>query len=346
MSASIYIFLFCIGIVLILLFDLLYVGKNSHILSTKEAFTWTIIWICLSFLFSLYLLFFGHNIHDINNLDNLKDIIARYGPDTIINNDYISSLANYRYDLAISFITGYLIELTLSIDNLFVIMLIFSSFSLSEKYYKKVLFWGILGAIVFRCIFIFAGVAIVEKFQWLLVVFGIFLLYSGFKILLFKEKDKKFNIKNSLILKIISKKINIFPRYVKDHFVLKSDNKCYITPLLVILIFVEISDIIFAFDSIPAIFSVSSDPYIIFFSNIFAIIGLRSMFFLLFKVVDMFYYLKYGISVLLVFIGFKLIFHQYLTEIGFKTIYSLFIISSILLLSVLLSYIKNKFSKK
>ncbi|NJO68248.1 MAG: TerC/Alx family metal homeostasis membrane protein, partial [Bacteroidetes bacterium] len=239
-----------------------------------------------------------------------------------------------------------LIEYTLSMDNVFVIMMILGAFSVGKKYYKQVLFWGILGAIILRFIFIFAGAALIQKFEWVLYFFGAFLVYTGISIFINRNKDEKIEPKNHWLVKFLSRKFPLFPRYVRHRFFVKRNRKLYMTPLFVVLILIEFTDIVFALDSIPAIFAVTRDPYIVFFSNIFAIIGLRSLFFLLMRVVDLFHYLKIGISFLLVFVGFKLLAHGWLEQIGFKSVYSLYVILATLVICVILSLIYPVKSKE
>jgi len=205
-----------------------------------------------------------------------------------------------------------------------------------HKDYKLVLFWGILGAIILRFVFIFAGVAVIHKFAWVLLIFGGFLLFQGLKILFEKEKKGK-NPKDSRLIKYINRYINIYPEYTKDSFWFSKNGKLFFTPLFLVLIMIEFSDIIFAFDSIPAIFAVSMDPFIVFFSNIFAILGLRSLFFLIANIIDKFRFLKPGVAVLLIFVGFKLLFHSKLKSWGFQPEYSLYFIAFVMVASILLS---------
>ena len=184
--------------------------------------------------------------------------------------------------------------------------MILQGFSVPLKDYKKVLFWGILGAIILRFVFIFAGVVIIRKFEWVLLLFGGFLLFQGFKILFEKEKVAK-DPKDSWLVKFLSKHINLHTSYSNDNFWFRDNGKLFFTPLFIVLIMIEFSDLVFAFDSIPAIFAVSRDPYIVFFSNIFAILGLRSLFFLVANLVNRFRFLKPGVAILLIFVGAKLL---------------------------------------
>jgi tellurite resistance protein TerC len=250
-------------------------------------------------------------------------------------------LAEYRNNMSMSYLAGYFIEQTLSIDNVFVILLILQSFAVPLKNYKTVLFWGVLGAIVLRFIFIFAGAALIHKFAWILYIFGAFLLFQGGKIL-FSKNEEKSDPHDSFVFKFFSRYLNVSKDYHGDKFFYKYDKKVIFTPLMVVVVMVEFTDLIFALDSIPAVFSVSLDPFVVFFSNIFAIIGLRSLFFLLANMVDKFRFLSVGVSVLLMFVGLKLLAHDWLDEIGFKTSYSLYFIAATLVLSVLLSILLPK----
>lgn len=227
-------------------------------------------------------------------------------------------------------------------------MMIFTSFGVSKKEYQHVLNWGILGAIVLRFIFIFAGAAIISTFEWILVIFGFILLYNGWKMLFGKENNEHIEVSNNPFVKFLSKHFNVYPSFVGDNFFtrcIKGENgelmisdkgKWFITPLLLTVVVIETSDLVFAFDSIPAIFSVSRDPYVVFFSNIFAILGLRSMFFLLSAIVDKFRFLKTGVAILLLFIGFKLLLSEWFEM---DAIISLIFIMVILFGSILLSII-------
>jgi len=228
------------------------------------------------------------------------------------------------------------IEKTLSVDNIFVILLILRGFSVPLKDYKSVLFWGILGAIVLRFIFIFAGSALIQKFDWILLIFGAFLIYQGGKILWKKEEEPK-DPHDYAIVRYLSGHFNITRGYSHDRFFLRKDGKLFLTPLFVVVVLIEFTDLLFAMDSIPAVFAVSLDPFVVFFSNIFAIIGLRALFFLIANIVDKFRFLKAGVSILLIFVGVKLLFHTWLDEVGFKPAYSLYFIAFILIMSIVLS---------
>ena len=246
---------FVIFIAAILVLDMLVIDRKAHVVSIKEAGSWTAVWIILALAFAVFIYFHGDMVHGIENFDDLKLIASRYASHLKLDpNDYEGSLQQYRHYMTISYISGYLIEKTLSVDNLFVMMMIFTSFGVNKKDYQHVLNWGILGAIVLRFVFIFAGAALISRFAWILLVFGGFLVYSGAKMFLNRNKKEEIN--------------------ALEH-------------------------------------PVSLDPFVVFFSNIFAILGLRALFFLLAAIADKFRYLKVGVSVLLVFIGVKMLIHDF-----------------------------------
>jgi tellurite resistance protein TerC len=338
-----YFVIFCAAIVAVLVFDLAFIGRKSHVLSFKEATIWTGVWVSLAMLFYIFILYFGDRFHGIANFNELTALQAKYAPQLKLDaGSFANSLEIYRKNMGMEFLSGYLIEYTLSMDNVFVIMLILSGFSVSQKYYKQVLFWGILGAIVLRFLFIFTGAALIEKFEWVLLVFGAFLVFTGIKLFFNRNNDEKIEPQDHWLVKFLSSHLNVYPRYVKDHFFIRRKGLFYITPLLIVLVVIEFTDLIFATDSIPAIFAVTRDPFLVFFSNIFAIIGLRSLFFLLLRVMDLFHYLNIGIAFLLVFVGCKLLFHAKLDELGFKSVYSLIVILSTLALCIGLSILFPK----
>jgi tellurite resistance protein TerC len=278
--------LFLLGILIFLALDLGVFNKNPHIISVKEASIWTSIWVCLSFLFSgvIYWLYSSGNINNVNALTPT--------------------------DATIKYITGYLIELSLSVDNIFVIAVIFSSFHIPQKYQHRVLFWGILGAIVFRALMIFFGVALINKFSFTTYIFGAFLLFTAFKMLF--SKEEKFNPKSSFIYRNLRKIMPITTHMQGQKFFIKLRHITAATPLFIALIVIEFTDILFALDSVPAILAITSDPFLVFSSNIFAILGLRSMYFFLANMLDRFSYLKYSLVAILCFVGIKLILvHHY-----------------------------------
>ncbi len=334
-------------ILTILLVDLLIFDKESHEVSIKEAFLWTLLWIALGLGFGLFIYFNGHLIHGIRSMPELEQVIHRYEYTVqIVPGDFRASLRAFDRQMGINYITGYLLEKTLSVDNLFVMILIFSAFSVHPRHHKRVLFWGILGAIVLRTLFIFIGAALVLRFHWILYLFGVFLLYSGVKVF-FEKDDNRVEPQNHPLIKFLSRHTHVFPRFVGGHFFVRPKGQFWhVTPLFLVLVFIEFSDVVFAFDSIPAIFSVTLDPYIVFFSNIFAILGLRALYFFLAKIVEKFYALQYGVGLLLVFIGIKLLFAQKLHELGFTNLHSLFFIIAVLTVSIVYSLLFPKNEKQ
>ena len=331
---------FVVFIAAILILDMLVIDRKAHVVSIKEAGTWTAIWICLALLFSVFLWFHGDMVHGIDNMQDLQAVASRYASHLKLNSDdFETSLQQYRHYMTISYISGYLIEKTLSVDNLFVMMMIFTSFGVGKNEYQHVLNWGILGAIVLRFIFIFLGAAIISRFDWILLLFGVLLVYSGVKMYINRNKKEEIDVEKHPLVRFLSKTGRMYPKFEGDKFVVyenkenskKQKGKWLLTPLFVTVLVIEFSDLIFAFDSIPAVFSVSLDPYVVFFSNIFAILGLRAMFFLLAAIADKFRYLKTGVCVLLVFIGVKMLIHEYF-EI--EAISSLLFIIAVLVISI------------
>lgn len=323
---------FVVFIAAILVLDMLVIDRKAHVVSIKEAGTWTAIWIGLALLFSVFLWFHGDMVHGIENMQDLQAVAARYAAHLKLDaSDFEASLQQYRHYMTISYISGYLIEKTLSVDNLFVMMMIFTSFGVGKNEYQHVLNWGILGAIVLRFIFIFLGAAIISRFDWILLVFGALLIYSGIKMYVNRNKKEEINVEKHPLVKFLTKTGRMYPKFMGDKFFVREAGKWLLTPLFVTVLVIEFSDLIFAFDSIPAVFSVSLDPYVVFFSNIFAILGLRTMFFLLAAIADKFRYLKTGVCVLLVFIGVKMLIHKYF-EID--AIASLLFIIAVLIISI------------
>ena len=240
-------------------------------------------------------------------------------------------------DYGLEFLGGYIIELSLSVDNLFLFLIIFTSFNIPISYQKRVLTYGIIGAVILRFIFIFLGVAIINKFNWVLYIFGFFLFCSGLKILLNKEEETDFS--KSKVLNIMKYLIPVTNELHHENFFVRINGVLHATPLLLILVLIESSDIIFALDSIPAIFSITTNPYIVYASNIFALLGLRSLYFLLAKLNSMFSYIKYGVAFILMFTGIKLFVAFW--GINISTVVSLLVIAIILLSSILFSLIRS-----
>lgn len=301
------------------------------------------VWVAFALGFYVLILNYGHLLHHIDSFAALQNINTENFHNLKLNaNDFAGSLALYRKNLGLEFITGYVVEYALSVDNIFVMVLIFTAFAVNPRHYHKVLLWGIIGAVVMRFLFIFVGAALIEEFHWILYLFGAFLVYTGVTMFINRNQEENIDPENHKVVKLASKYFSVYPKFEGSKFFVKIDKKKLITPLFLVLLIIEITDLVFAVDSIPAIFSVTKDPYIVFFSNIFAIMGLRSMFFLLVNIIDKFHYLKVGLAVLLAFIGLKMLAANYVDRIGLTTGRSLLIILGILVVSVVASLIFPK----
>lgn len=247
--------------------------RKDHRISVKEGIVWSIIWVIVALIFNVgYYFWQGH-------------------------------------EKALQFFTGYLIERSLSIDNIFVFLMLFTFFAVPQKYQYKVLFWGILGALIMRGLFIGVGALLIAKFHWIIYIFGAFLIYTGFKMGVAGDQEVK--PEKNPIIRFVRKFMRITPDYRNGHFFVRENGKLFGTPLFVVLVAVETTDVIFAFDSIPAIFAITLDPFIVYTSNVFAILGLRALYFAIAGLMDIFYYLKYGLSAILVFVGVKMLISGY-----------------------------------
>jgi len=323
-----------------LLLDLGVFSRRSHVVSFKEAAAWSAVWVMFSLAFYIFLNYYGDLIHGIDTNAELLSIKDKYARHLKLHpSDFELNKRIYLDNMSLEYITGYLMEYALSVDNIFVILVIFSSFNVREIYYKKVLFWGILGAILMRFTFIFLGSTLIQKADWVLYVFGGFLVFTGIRMFINRNEDEQIEPQNHPVVKFASKYFSVVPRFVGNHFFVRKHGKIMITPLFLVVLIVEFTDLIFAVDSVPAVFSITKDPYVVYFSNIFAIMGLRSMFFFLTNIMHLFHYLKVGLSFLLLYIGGKMLAHHYLESIGFKTVYSLYIIVAILAISVIASLV-------
>lgn len=340
MSESLFFLLFSIAVMAVMLLDLgIFKKAGAAEVTFKEAGFWTGAWVLLAGLFYFFLRQFGGIVHGITDVDGLLAVKNMYAPHVDLGmGSFSDQLAIFQNNLSLEFITGYLVEYSLSADNVFVFILIFNSFGVQRRYYKKILVWGILGAIILRLIFIFLGAALLQKFDWIMYLFGVFLVYTGVKILFTKQHDEEINPAEHPIVKFLSRYFNVYHRNVIGRFFVRmKTGKLFITPIFVIVVVIAFTDILFAVDSIPAIFSISKDPYIVFFSNVFAVMGLRSLFFFLSNLMGLFRFLPMGLGVLLSFVGLKMLGHHYLTEIGFGTLSSLGVIVGILAISIILS---------
>lgn len=327
---------FLVLVIFLLFLDIGVFNKKDHEVSFKEAFGFTVLWVSLALMFWCLIYFFGDRIHGPENMGELRALIDKFGHPIQITENFEESLRIYRQNLGLEFITGYLIEYSLSVDNIFVILMIFYSFGVEKKYYHRVLFWGILGAIVMRFVFIFISSALIQQFEWVLYLFGLLLVFTGVKMFIERNNEGNIDPTNHPVTRFVSKYFAVDKTYSGPRFFIKKDGKKYVTGLFVVLLVIEFSDVIFAVDSVPAIFSITKDPFIVYFSNIFAIIGLRSLFFLVMNLIEKFHYLKIGLSVLLVFIGTKMLVHHW---VALTTMQSLLVILSILVVSIVLSII-------
>ena len=288
--------LFGVFIVSMILLDALVFRRKSHTVSLRESLGWTALWVSLALLFCL-------------------GVYHYRGP-----------------ELALQFLTAYLIEESLSVDNLFVFLLIFSYFRVPPEYQHKVLTLGILGALVFRLIFILAGIALIERFHWLIYVFGGVLIVSG--IHMWMEKDKKVEPEKNPVLRLFRRLVPVTDAYENGHFFVRRAGQMVATPLMVVLIVIETTDVIFAVDSVPAVIAISRDPFIVFTSNAFAIMGLRALYFTLASLMNLFHLLHYGLSGILVFVGLKMLISD---VYKLPIVVSLAVVGGLLVLSIVAS---------
>lgn len=267
--------------------------KQPHKITTKSALYQSIFWVSISTIFGLLIYFGGPYAH------------LEGGVPTNLNGS----------DAAVLYFSTYLTEYALSVDNIFVILLILKYFKVDETYYHKILFWGILGAVIFRAIFIFVGAILIHKFHWILYIFGVFLIYSGIRIY-FEDGDEKIEPEKNPILRICRKYLPISADDRGGKFFFKENGKWFFTPLFLVIILIETTDLIFAVDSIPAAFAITQNEFLIYTSNIFAVMGLRAMFFLLAGIIDKFYLLQKGLSIILFFIGAKMLLEIFHIELN------------------------------
>ena len=330
-------------IVAMMAIDLGLFSKSDKPVSMKQAAIMSGVWVSFALIFYGLILHYGHLLHHIDSFSALQQINAKNFHDLkLAPDDFAGDLARYRQNLGLEFITGYLVEYALSVDNIFVMVLIFTAFAVSPKYYHKVLLWGIIGAVIMRFVFIFVGAALIAQFHWILYLFGAFLVYTGIMMFINRNEEQEIDTEKHRVVRFASKYFAVHPKFEGSKFFVKINARKLITPLFLVLIIIEVTDLVFAVDSIPAIFSVTRDPYIVFFSNIFAIMGLRSMFFLLVNVIDKFHYLKTGLAVLLAFIGLKMLAGDHAAKAGLTTGVSLLIILAILGISVIASLLFPK----
>lgn len=310
-------FLFILLILSLLFLDLGVFHKQDKVISAKEAILWTIFWVALALLFNVFIFYsYSHNWLGIG----LSESALKSGKDA-----------------ALKFFTGYIIEKSLSLDNIFVIAMIFSYFKVEGKYQHRVLFWGILGALVMRGAMILAGTALIQTFDWMIYVFGGFLILTAGKMLF--SGDEEIEPEKNILIRAARKFFPVSPSFEDEKFFTVFNGRKAITPMFLVLLIVESTDVLFAVDSIPAIFAVTTDPFIVFTSNVFAILGLRSLYFALAAMIDQFRYLKLSLVVVLAYVGMKMILsHHYPIPTGL----SLGIIAGILCAGVAASLLANR----
>ncbi len=291
---------FNIFVLLMLGIDL-FVHRKDHTVGMKEALVWSAIWTIVALAFNVLVYF------------------------------WLGS------KLALEFFTGYLIERTLSVDNLFVFLLVFSYFAVPSQYQRKVLFWGIFGALIMRAIFIAAGLTLINMFHWVIYVFGLFLIYTGFK--MSQHKEEEIHPEKNIVIKLFRKMMPVTKNYENGKFFTRIDGRLFSTPLFVVLLVVETTDVIFAVDSIPAILAITRDPFIVYSSNVFAILGLRALYFAIAGLMQIFHHLNYGLCVILIFVGIKMLVSSFFEIPSFV---ALGVIALVLILSIVASMIWPK----
>lgn len=302
---------FNLFVLVVLALDLGVFHRKAHAISTREAIMWVSVWVALALVFNISIYFFW---------------------------DFISPTSHYSSgEAALAFLTGYLIEESLSVDNVFVFALVFSYFAVPAAYQHRVLFWGVIGAIVMRGIFILAGGALLKEFHWLIYIFGAFLLFTGVKMAL--RRHEEVHPERNPLVKLCRRFLPVTDSYAGERFFVRRGGVLMATPLLLVLLVVESTDLLFAIDSIPAIFAVTDDPFIVYTSNVFAILGLRSLYFVLSGAMNRFHYLKPGLAAVLVFVGLKMV----LADVyRVPVLVSLGVVAGILAIAILASWLRTR----
>ena len=303
--------LFNVFVLAMLALDLGVFHRETHVVKFREAIGWTMVWISLAGIFAILIYFFGHAM--------------------------VGSHHRSNSELSLEFIAGYLIEESLSVDNLFVFLLIFRYFAVPRHFQHAVLLWGVVGALVMRGFFILVGIKLLNAFEWIIYIFGAILIYSGIKLL--RQQEDDINPERNLVLRWFRKLFRVTPTYEGDKFFVKRGAMRYATPLAVVLVMIETTDLLFATDSIPAVLAITREPFIVYTSNVFAILGLRSLYFALAGMIEVFHLLHYGLSIILIFIGLKMMASHYVRiPIGI----ALAVVAGVLLISILLSLLFPK----
>lgn len=315
---------FTLFVLAVLALDLGVFHRNAHEVSFKEASIWTAVWIGLALVFNLF--FYKYAAYKFATDERLLSIPG-FVPDEAAKQS------------ALEFLTGFVVEKSLAIDNIFIFAVVFAYFAIPKMYQHRVLFWGIIGALLFRAIFIAMG-SVLMQYKAVVIFFGLLLLLTGVK--MFFAGTKPQNLENNFVVNQLKKLFRVHPTIEGDKFIIKKDGLRYVTPLFLALIFIEITDIIFAVDSVPAIFALTKEPLIVFTSNIFAILGLRSMYFMLAGVMDRFAYIKYGLASVLVFVGAKMVYLNELFGGKFPIVWSLLIISFLIGSSIVYSLVVDR----
>lgn len=313
------------GFVLLLLaLDLGIFHRQAHEVSFREASIWSVVWIALALGFN-YLLY----QYALWQFPRDARLMAIPGFDP----------SNAAWSVSLEFLTGYIVEKSLSVDNIFVFLLVFGYFAIPSKYHHRMLFYGIIGALIFRAIFIALG-SVLMQYHWVVLVFGAFLIFTGVKMMFAPEKEVSPD--KNLLIRLFRRFVPVTDRLHGQNFFIKESGRFYATPLFIALLFLEATDVIFAVDSVPAIFALTDEPLIVYTSNIFAILGLRALYFMLAGAVDKFYMLKYGLAVVLIFVGLKMVWLNGLFDGKFPISISLGIIATVIALSIILSLIFPK----
>jgi len=316
--------LFSLFVLSMLALDLGIFHRKAHDISFKEAATWSVVWISLSLIFNYIL--YRYALWDFSNEPSL---LAIPGFDAV----------GAAKKVGLEFLTGYVIEKSLAVDNVFIFVVVFSYFAIPSKYQHRILFYGILGALIFRVLFIALG-SVLMQYKAIVILFGVFLILTGIKMMF--AGDEKIDPEKNVAIRLLKKLFRVTPQMDGQKFFTRKNNLLYATPLFVCLVFLEVTDIIFAVDSVPAIFALTKEPMIVFTSNIFAMLGLRSMYFMLAGVIDRFHLLKYGLALVLVFVGFKMTWLNEAFGGKFPISWSLGIIATIITISVIMSLLIPK----